>query len=160
MRISKSIKSSVLKTLIKGCPKIMNSDAVRTLTTDPDKAVFGMEDAVEAQGEIAMDEGKVDGVDETLKETSLDVFPNLKLQAEVEICKEMDRTTYDEFSEVWDQLGKIISKVDEDYGPLVDRFLADEIISIDGVDKDTVDKVINANVSLTTINSETAKIFN
>jgi hypothetical protein len=154
MSLSKNVKSAVLKALIHGAPSVMNRKAVRILATDPEKAVFGLEDAAEAEGDVAMDEGAVEGVQKKIQEISFDIFPNVKLATELAACKEMDRATFDEFSDVWDQLGKITSKIDSDYGHLVDRFLMDEIASIDGVDTNVVDKVLAAPVDLTTVNSE------
>jgi hypothetical protein len=154
MGLSNVAKSTILRRIIHSVPHVMNQKAVQILTTDPTKAVFGLEDGAEAQGDVSMNEGGIGDVTDKIKDIRYDIFPNVKLAAELEACKDMDRATYDEFSDTWDQLQKITTKIDGDYAPLINRFLMDEIASIDGVDQGTVNSIIDMKVDLETVNSE------
>lgn len=152
MELNKNLKSRVLTGLIKDVPGFMSIESVRTLTTDPEKAVFGFEDAAEC--EIVLTDENKKNLDKTFDSTSLEAtFPNARLAAELEIIKETDRTKYDEFTDKLFELQSIAAEIDKQVGDDLD-FLLDEIKQ--DASPEAVDAVKNLGVGI--IDIEEGKI--
>ena len=152
MELNKNLKSRVLTGLIKDVPGFMSIESVRTLTTDPEKAVFGFEDAAEC--EIILTDENKKNLEKTLDSTSLEAtFPNARLAAELEIVKETDRTKYDEFTDKLFELQSIAAEIDKQVGDDLD-FLLDEIKQ--DASPEAVDAVKNLGVGI--IDIEEGKI--
>ncbi len=145
-----TLKSAVLKKILSKLPKLMNKDAIRTLTAS-ENAVFSFDDGSEAIDIVASH------VDEKFDDELLSLFPNVKRSAELEIAKNIDRNLYTELTDKIFELNTITAKIDTKYGTDVD-FLLDEIYTIAGVDKETCEKIRNAKVTLQDINSSSIKL--
>jgi hypothetical protein len=151
--LENTVKSAILRKIIHGAPGIMNKEAVKTLITDPVQSIFGIEDGADAIADVEMNEGKVLEGDKKVDELHLDIFPNVKLSAELEAAKNVNRMLYDDFTDAYLSLDGITKKLDEQFGDEI-SILLDEIKTIDGVNVSTVDKVKDLQVDLTSVNSE------
>ncbi len=153
-KLSSDLKSKVLKNLTIGIPGFLGREGFETLTTDPEKAIFGYEDAILAEQAVVLNEDNKKKLDETFDSTSLkDLFPNARLSAELDIIKETARNKYDEFKDKIFELDGLCKEIDKLAGPSLD-FLLDEVKQI--ANPEAVDAVKNLGVSL--INIEDVKI--
>ena len=156
MKLTNELKSTVLKNLAIGIPGFLGREGFETLTTDPEKAIFGFEDAVLVEESVKLTEENKKEIDETFDSNSLkDLFPNARLSAELDIVKETARTKYDEFRDKIFELDAIVKEIDGIAGPSLD-FLLDEVKQI--ANPEVVDAVKNLGVSI--INVEDGKIAN
>ncbi|MBR1818105.1 MAG: hypothetical protein IJ772_04575 [Bacilli bacterium] len=148
MELSKNLKSRVITGLIKDIPGFMSMEGVRTLTTDPEKAVFGFEDAAECEQIILTDQNQKDLKDKFDSTSLNDLFPNARLGAELEIVKETNRTKYDEFTDKLFELQALASEIDNEVGEDL-NFLLDEIKQ--NANPDAIDAVKNLGVGIVDI---------
>lgn len=144
VHISGDTKSRVVLSMLKNEPNLLSTESIRNMAVDSKNPTFSFEDASEAMSIVSESEKK--GVSDNMDSTMLSkLFPNAKLEAELQICADVDRTKYDDFTEAVFKLNEIISSIDKDFGSTVD-FLLDEIEQNANIE--AVDKIRNQQVSI------------
>jgi hypothetical protein len=160
MSLNSVTKSKILKRMVKTLPILMSKKGVQNLTVG-EKPVFGFEDASQSMEEASFNEGSVADINKKVEELQFDIFPAIRLQAELQIAKDTNRALFDELNMNWESLEKSIAKLETAYGKDFEMFLQDEIATQppDAVNADLVKKLINTNagLDLITINSENIK---
>jgi cobalamin biosynthesis Mg chelatase CobN len=137
-------KSLIIKDLIRKNPNLISKEGIKTLITDPDKAMLSIEDGSEALNFSPTGSNS----DAKVKELHLDVLPNMdKLDALVTAARHSDIQVYKDFTQSYLILNEVSQKISSNYNDDV-NFLLDELKSVNGANKEEIDKLINAKTDL------------
>jgi hypothetical protein len=154
--IPKTTQSKTLLKITQLVPGIIDKKTIQKLITDPKRNLFSYEDGVEALNSAELSAGEKTAIDKKVDNLHEDLFPNVKLAAELEVARDIDRMLYDEFEDQIIVLNDISKRIDEKFGNDVD-FLLDEIKQ-DGNVED-VNAIKNMNVTIIDIEKRGSEDF-
>lgn len=144
--MNNSTKSAVLLSLIRNNPRIVSKETVKDFTTNYENPILSYEDAAEAISIIPNTKEDEKRLSKKIAENMFDrIFPNSRLEAELEICKDIDREKYQDFTDTVFKLNEIVSSIEKEYGGELD-FLLDEMYQVG--DKSTIDKIKNMKTTI------------